>query len=83
MGGLVGFFINLAVENVAGTKFVITSNLMLDIKFMYALGSFATINLGLTLFSAIISPAMAGSDHNNKLSCTLSGPFFNEIETDS
>ncbi|KAK9082668.1 hypothetical protein Scep_029139 [Stephania cephalantha] len=61
MGGLVGFFINLAVENVAGTKFVITSNLMLDRKFMYAFGSFAAINLGLTLFSAIISPATAGS----------------------
>ncbi|KAK9141763.1 hypothetical protein Syun_011163 [Stephania yunnanensis] len=65
MGGLVGFFINLAVENVAGTKFVITSNLMLDRKFMHAFGSFAAINLGLTLFSAIItafiSPAAAGS----------------------
>ncbi|KAK9162306.1 hypothetical protein Syun_003208 [Stephania yunnanensis] len=65
MGRLVGFFINLVVENVAGTKFVITSNLMPDRKFMYAFGSLATIKLGLTLFSAIItafiSPATAGS----------------------
>lgn len=28
--GLVGFTINLAVENIAGTKFVITNNLMLQ-----------------------------------------------------
>lgn len=28
--GAVGFFINLAVENVAGVKFVVTSNLMLS-----------------------------------------------------
>lgn len=27
--GLLGFFINLAVENVAGLKFVVTSNMML------------------------------------------------------
>lgn len=28
--GLVGFFNNLAVENIAGKKFVITSNMMLE-----------------------------------------------------
>ena len=31
--GLVGFFNNLAVENVAGTKFVITSNMMLERRY--------------------------------------------------
>lgn len=30
--GLLGFFINLAVENVAGMKFVVTSNMMLARK---------------------------------------------------
>ncbi|KAK9089079.1 hypothetical protein Scep_028161 [Stephania cephalantha] len=66
MGGLVGFFINLLCGERRGTKFVITSNLMpteslILSEFMYAFGSFAAINLGLTLFSAIISPATAGS----------------------
>lgn len=28
--GLVGFFNNLAVENIAGKKFVVTSNMMLE-----------------------------------------------------
>ncbi|XP_026387606.1 putative chloride channel-like protein CLC-g isoform X1 [Papaver somniferum] len=63
--GLVGFFNNLAVENIAGMKFVITSNLMLARKFGVAFTVFALSNLGLTLFSSVITafiaPAAAGS----------------------
>ncbi|KAK4481952.1 hypothetical protein RD792_012865 [Penstemon davidsonii] len=62
---LIGFFNNLAVENIAGTKFVVTSNMMLAGKFMVAFLVFASSNLGLTLFAslitAFIAPEAAGS----------------------
>ncbi|KAL8492873.1 hypothetical protein ACS0TY_024173 [Phlomoides rotata] len=63
--GLLGFFINLAVENIAGIKFVVTSNMMLSRKFVAAFIVFASSNLGLTLFAsmitAFVAPEAAGS----------------------
>ncbi|XP_057769106.1 putative chloride channel-like protein CLC-g isoform X2 [Salvia miltiorrhiza] len=63
--GLLGFFINLAVENVAGQKFVVTSNMMLARRFMAAFLVFSSSNLGLTLFASLITafvaPEAAGS----------------------
>ncbi|XP_068637825.1 putative chloride channel-like protein CLC-g [Aristolochia californica] len=65
LAGLVGFFNNISVENLAGVKFVVTSNLMLERKFGQAFGVFAATNLVLTLFSSVITtyfaPAAAGS----------------------
>ncbi|GMI97651.1 chloride channel G [Hibiscus trionum] len=62
---LVGFFNNLAVENIAGVKFVVTSNMMLDRRHGMAFLVFSVLNLLLTLFAviitALISPAAAGS----------------------
>ncbi|KAK7292026.1 hypothetical protein RIF29_07651 [Crotalaria pallida] len=62
---LIGFCNNLAVENLAGIKFVITSNMMLERRFILAFGVFFASNLGLTLFSsiitALIAPAATGS----------------------
>ncbi|XP_077237968.1 putative chloride channel-like protein CLC-g isoform X1 [Tasmannia lanceolata] len=65
IGGLIGFFNNLSIENIAGIKFVITSNMMLAKKYGWAFGVFAVSNFVLTLFSsaitAYIAPAAAGS----------------------
>ncbi|XP_042518001.1 putative chloride channel-like protein CLC-g isoform X1 [Macadamia integrifolia] len=65
LAGLVGFFNNLAVENVAGMKFVITSNMMLEHRYAMAFAVFAICNFVLILFSSIITtflaPAAAGS----------------------
>ncbi|KAL3623965.1 hypothetical protein CASFOL_032781 [Castilleja foliolosa] len=62
---LLGFFNNLAVENIAGTKFVITSNMMLARKFGVAFVVFASSNFCLTLcaslITAFIAPEAAGS----------------------
>lgn len=62
---LIGFLINLAVENLAGMKFVVTSNMMLEKRYWTAFFVFAASNFGLTLFAslftALISPAAAGS----------------------
>ncbi|XVF88303.1 hypothetical protein PTKIN_Ptkin19aG0039400 [Pterospermum kingtungense] len=62
---LVGFCNNLAVENLAGVKFVITSNMMLARRYVMAFLVFSLSNLVLTLFAAIITafiaPAAAGS----------------------
>ncbi|KAM0026330.1 putative CBS domain, chloride channel, voltage gated, chloride channel, core [Helianthus debilis subsp. tardiflorus] len=62
---LIGFFINLAIENIAGEKFVITSNMMLANRYLAAFLIFAAANLGLTLFSCLITtliaPEAAGS----------------------
>lgn len=62
---LVGFFINLAIENVAGLKFVVTSNMMLANRYLTAFGIFTACNFGLTLFASMVtvfvSPAAAGS----------------------
>ncbi|XP_073277209.1 putative chloride channel-like protein CLC-g [Primulina huaijiensis] len=63
--GLLGFFNNLAVENIAGIKFVVTSNMMLARKYTLAFLVFASSNFGLTLFAclitAFIAPEAAGS----------------------
>ncbi|KAM0064104.1 putative CBS domain, chloride channel, voltage gated, chloride channel, core [Helianthus debilis subsp. tardiflorus] len=63
--GLVGFFNNLAVENIAGFKFLLTTNLMLDNKYDQAFVAFAGINLVLAtcagFLCAYIAPAAAGS----------------------
>ncbi|WOH00995.1 hypothetical protein DCAR_0520373 [Daucus carota subsp. sativus] len=69
---LIGFIVsaiafcnNLAVENLAGMKFVVTSNMMLAQKFASAFAVFAASNFGLTLFAclitAFIAPEAAGS----------------------
>ncbi|KAK8595685.1 hypothetical protein V6N13_000380 [Hibiscus sabdariffa] len=62
---LVGFFNNLAVETIAGVKFAVTSNMMLDRRHGMAFLVFSVSNLLLTLFAVIItafiSPAAAGS----------------------
>ncbi|KAL0922287.1 hypothetical protein M5K25_006260 [Dendrobium thyrsiflorum] len=63
--GCVGFFFNLAIENIAGVKFVITSNMMLANRYLWAFGVFVASNLVLTMFAAIITafiaPEAAGS----------------------
>lgn len=63
--GLVGFFINLAVENIAGEKLVITNNFMIAERYAVAFGVFAGSNLVLVAFAAVvcayIAPAAAGS----------------------
>ncbi|KAK1400061.1 Chloride channel protein [Heracleum sosnowskyi] len=62
---LIAFCNNLAVENLAGIKFVVTSNMMLAQKFVSAFVVFAASNFGLTLFAcmitAFIAPEAAGS----------------------
>lgn len=62
---LLGFFNNLAVENIAGVKFVITSNMMLARRFWVAFAVFSVYNFVLTLIAstvtAYIAPAAAGS----------------------
>ncbi|XP_024021763.1 putative chloride channel-like protein CLC-g isoform X1 [Morus notabilis] len=62
---LIGFCNNLAVENLAGVKFVFTSNMMLQQRYATAFFVFFTSNLVLTLFAsmitALIAPAAAGS----------------------
>lgn len=63
--GLLGFCINLAVENLAGIKFVVTSNMMLARQYWMAFATFCASNFVLTLFASIItisvSPVAAGS----------------------
>ncbi|KAJ0960341.1 hypothetical protein J5N97_001825 [Dioscorea zingiberensis] len=65
IAGCVGFFNNLAVENIAGVKFVVTSNMMLANKYAWAFGVFALSNFVLTMFASVITaciaPAAAGS----------------------
>lgn len=62
---LVGFCNNLAVENLAGIKFVVTSNMMLESRFLWAFLVFFFSNLVLTLFAAtitaLIAPTATGS----------------------
>ncbi|KAK2986216.1 hypothetical protein RJ640_010050, partial [Escallonia rubra] len=62
---LIVFCNNLAVENLAGVKFVVTSNMMLANKYAAAFSVFAASNFGLTLFScvitALVAPEAAGS----------------------
>ncbi|XP_062078160.1 putative chloride channel-like protein CLC-g isoform X1 [Humulus lupulus] len=62
---LIGFCNNLAVENLAGVKFVVTSNMMLQHRYGMGFFVFFASNLVLTLFAstltALIAPAAAGS----------------------
>lgn len=62
---VVGFCNNLAVENIAGIKFVVTSNMMLERRFGMAFLTFSVSNLVLTCFASIITafiaPVAAGS----------------------
>ncbi|XP_044464562.1 putative chloride channel-like protein CLC-g [Mangifera indica] len=57
--GLIGFFNNIAVENIAGIKFVVTSNMMLASKYGLAFLVFSVSNLVLTLLAAIITAFIA------------------------
>ncbi|KAL8527620.1 hypothetical protein ACS0TY_005468 [Phlomoides rotata] len=63
--GLVGFLNNLAVENIAGFKLLLVSNLMVKDKQFLAFAAFAGINVTLATFAAVlcayIAPAAAGS----------------------
>ncbi|KAJ1273125.1 hypothetical protein BS78_06G256800 [Paspalum vaginatum] len=60
-----GFVANLGVENVAGAKFVVTSDLMLDGKHGTAFAVFLASNFTLTMLAAVltvyVAPAAAGS----------------------
>ncbi|CAL9112842.1 unnamed protein product [Musa acuminata var. zebrina] len=63
--GLVGFFNNLAVENIAGFKWLLTSNLMLKHRYHEAFAVFAGCNASLaaaaSALCAYLAPAAAGS----------------------
>ncbi|KAK4758382.1 hypothetical protein SAY87_019683 [Trapa incisa] len=63
--GFVGFFNNLAVENLAGFKFLLTNNLMLKEKFYLAFATYASCNVVLAVIAATlcayIAPSAAGS----------------------
>ncbi|URE24727.1 Chloride channel protein [Musa troglodytarum] len=63
--GLVGFFSNLAVENIAGFKWLLTSNLMLKHRYHEAFALFAGCNASLaaaaSALCAYLAPAAAGS----------------------
>ncbi|KAK6135493.1 hypothetical protein DH2020_030746 [Rehmannia glutinosa] len=60
--GLLGFFINLAVENIAGVKFVITSNMMLARKWRSSLlwRSFFTTAVVAIVLRALIDVCLRG-----------------------
>ncbi|XP_069146405.1 chloride channel protein CLC-c-like isoform X1 [Solanum lycopersicum] len=63
--GLVGFFNNIGVENIAGFKLLLTSNLMLEGKYFQAFAAFAGCNVFFATCAAalcaFIAPAAAGS----------------------
>ncbi|KAJ0960705.1 hypothetical protein J5N97_001401 [Dioscorea zingiberensis] len=63
--GLVGFFNNFAVENIAGFKLLLTSNLMLKERYHAAFVAYVGCNLLLATVAAAlcayIAPAAAGS----------------------
>ncbi|XP_022774814.1 chloride channel protein CLC-c-like [Durio zibethinus] len=63
--GLVGIFNNIAVENIAGFKLLLTTELMLKHKYYKAFAAYAGCNLGLAAAAAalcaFIAPAAAGS----------------------
>ncbi|KAJ4953683.1 hypothetical protein NE237_030515 [Protea cynaroides] len=63
--GLVGFFNNLAVENIAGFKLLLISNLLLEEKYIKAFLAYAGCNVVLAAAAAAlcayIAPAAAGS----------------------
>lgn len=63
--GVVGFFNNLAVENIAGFKLQVSNNLMLKNQPLPAFAAYAGLNLILAICAAalcaFIAPAAAGS----------------------
>lgn len=63
--GLVGFFNNIAVENIAGFKLLLTNNLMLQEKYFQAFTAYVGWNLVLAAAAAVlcayVAPAAAGS----------------------
>ncbi|KAM0016372.1 putative chloride channel, voltage gated, chloride channel, core [Helianthus debilis subsp. tardiflorus] len=63
--GLVGFFNNLAVENIAGFKLLLTGNLMLKERYYLAFVALAGCNVVLATCAAVlcayIAPSAAGS----------------------
>ncbi|PWA70148.1 chloride channel, voltage gated [Artemisia annua] len=63
--GLVAFFNNIAVENIAGFKLLLTGNLMLKQKYYQAFAALAGCNVVLATCAAVlcayIAPAAAGS----------------------
>lgn len=63
--GTVGFFNNLAVENIAGFKLLLTTNLMLEQSYFQAFVAYAGCNLVLAVAAATlcayVAPAAAGS----------------------
>ncbi|KAL9271051.1 Chloride channel protein CLC-c-like protein, partial [Drosera capensis] len=63
--GVVGFFNNIAVENIAGFKLLLTSDLMSDGKYFKAFLVYAGCNIVLAAIAgalcAFIAPAAAGS----------------------
>ncbi|WOL12689.1 chloride channel protein CLC-c [Canna indica] len=63
--GFVGFFNNLAVENIAGFKLLLTSTLMLEHRYITAFLTYGGINVVLAAASAAlcayVAPAAAGS----------------------
>ncbi|KAL5563562.1 hypothetical protein UlMin_033309 [Ulmus minor] len=63
--GLVGFFNNIAVENISGFKLLLTSDLMSKQKYYKAFAAYAGCNVGLAAAAAALcaffAPAAAGS----------------------
>ncbi|XP_020584128.1 LOW QUALITY PROTEIN: putative chloride channel-like protein CLC-g [Phalaenopsis equestris] len=65
LAGAIGFFNNMAIENLAGLKFLHTFDLMFANKYLMAFGVFASSNFVLLMFAvaitSCIAPASAGS----------------------
>ncbi|KAJ7970087.1 Chloride channel protein like [Quillaja saponaria] len=63
--GLVGFFSNIAVENIAGFKLLLITDLMTKKKYFKAFAALAGCNVGLAAAAAalcaLVAPAAAGS----------------------
>uniref|UniRef100_A0A0D9V8H3 Chloride channel protein n=1 Tax=Leersia perrieri TaxID=77586 RepID=A0A0D9V8H3_9ORYZ len=63
--GLMGFFSNIAVENIAGVKLLLTSNLMLQnrykMAFLWYISCNAVLAAAAAALCAYIAPAAAGS----------------------
>ncbi|KAF7820598.1 chloride channel protein CLC-c-like isoform X1 [Senna tora] len=63
--GLAGFLSNISVENIAGFKLLLTTNLMYKHRYFEAFLAYAGINIGLAAAAgalcAFIAPAAAGS----------------------
>nr|UTD53592.1 chloride channel C X2 [Casuarina glauca] len=63
--GLIGFFNNLAVENIAGFKLLLTNSFMLKDKYYQGFAAYAGCNMVLAIAAAVlcafVAPAAAGS----------------------